>query len=505
MKKIIINQLRRISRLEFELPEAYGRVFLLTGANGAGKSTLISTLAQIGDPEALNKFFQPNIFFNGMENVLSESSITFETDDTSAEFRFDNDTGQWRAVTGDTKKVFGSFGYPETLFAGAKPKRQSVPGEVFETADIRSAPEEICRAAAGIFDDENFMKLSLIRSPVTGEDVYIRPLELNGKLYYFSENNFSAGERAVIKLAAQLRKIARRSLVLIDEAEMALHPKAQKRLMLYLEDVARKKELQVIVSTQSASIIKISDPRRLLFLEDDERAGEMVCRRNVYPAAILGEMAFEEEILPEAILLVEDPEAQMLLEAIVAKLKQLMADTDFPYTKILPVGGYMQVIILMDNLSRVFPNFVHRRAVLDKDAENNVRRTASDPGRSLHTIVSRNIEQIYFLPCAPEQGVIRLLEADPKKHSSGLRKIFGTDTIHLNDVMRGNGSYRSIPGDSRSDCKDKLTLVVRYLASVSSEPEFLVRKKLYRYYVDQHYTDAYQLKKEYCPLFFRGM
>ena len=503
MKKIVINHLRRISRLEFELPQQYGRVFLLTGANGAGKSTLISTLAQIGDPDALDHFFQPNIFFRDAENVLSGSFIRFETDDASAEFRFDIESTRWRAVSGDTQKVFAAFGYPETLFAGAKPKRRSVPGEVFETADIRNAPEEVCRAAAGIFDDENFMDLSLIRSPVTGEDVYIRKLDLDGKLYYFSENNFSAGERAVIKLAAQLRKIARRSLILIDEAEMALHPKAQKRLLLYLEEIARKKELLVIVSTQSASLIKITDPKQLLFLEDDERAGEMVCRRNVYPAAILGEMAFEEEILPEAILLVEDPEAQMLLEAIVAKLKYLMPDTDFPYTKILPVGGYMQVIILMDNLSRVFPNFVHRRAVLDKDAEHNVRRTASDPGRSQHAVVSRNIDRIYFLPCAPEQGVITLLEKDPKKHSAALRKVFGADSIHLNDVMRGHDSYRMISGDSRSECKDKLTYIVRYLASVSGEPEFLVRKKLYRYYVDLHYTDSSQLKKEYCPLFFR--
>ena len=96
-----------------------------------------------------------------------------------------------------------------------------------------------------------------------------------------------------------------------------------------------------------------------------------------------------------------------------------------------------------------------------------------------------------------------MLEKDPKKHSAALRKVFGADSIHLNDVMRGHDSYRMISGDSRSECKDKLTYIVRYLASVSGEPEFLVRKKLYRYYVDLHYTDSSQLKKEYCPLFFR--
>lgn len=410
MKTISIHHLRRITCLDFELPETRG-VYLLTGANGAGKSTLISCLAQIGGTGALNHFFQPNITFKEddgtTENVLSESLVRYDAgDDHFVEYRFQN--GQWISSGGNENDAFQSFGFAETLFAGAKPKRQSISGELFEKKDIRPAPEPVQKAVSEIFDDEDFLQLSTIKSPVTGESVYLRPVLVNGKQYFFSENNFSAGERAVIQLVAQLMRLNRNSIVLIDEAEMALHPKSQKRLLLYLETVSRNKNLLIIVSTQSASIIKITDPRKILFLEDDESVGKMVCRRNVYPAAILGEMAFAEEILPETMLLVEDQEASMLLEAIVEKLKTIMPGQDFPYTKILPVGGYMQVVILMDNLSRVFPPFVHRRAVLDKDAENTVRRAAAEPGRAHHAVVSRNIDRIYFLPCAPEQGVIRL-------------------------------------------------------------------------------------------------
>ena len=193
----------------------------------------------------------------------------------------------------------------------------------------------------------------------------------------------------------------------------------------------------------------------------------------------------------------------MLLEAIIAKLKRIMPDTDFPYTRILPVGGYLQVIILMDNLEKVFPPYVHRRAVLDKDAEQSVRRTASDPHRSKHSVVSRNFDRIYFLPCAPEQGVVRLLEDDPGYHTKILRRIFFADAINLNDIMRGDTKYRMIPGDSRSDCKDKLSLITDYLSTVTAEPEMLVRKKLYSYYVEKHFRDPIRLKKEYCPLIFR--
>lgn len=69
--------------------------------------------------------------------------------------------------------------------------------------------------------------------------------------------------------------------------------------------------------------------------------------------------------------------------------------------------------------------------------------------------------------------------------------------------MYGSNLYRTIPGDSRSDCKDKLSVITAYIASVSGEPEQLVRKKLYRYYVEKHYRDTERLKSEYCPLIFR--
>ncbi len=500
MRSVTIKTLRRISELTFVFPETHGKVFLLTGANGAGKSTLISALAQIGSRTALDHFFQPNIIFTDLGNILGESSIEYAAEGHSVLYRFGKDAWQ---PDGDPEETFAAFGFAETLFAGAKPKRKPVPGEVFEKKDIRTAPEDVCLAAAEIFDDEAFRHLAVIYSSETKEDVFLRPLSLNGKDFYFSENNFSAGERAVIKLAAQLRVIASNSLILIDEAEMALHPKAQKRLLHYLERIAAAKNLTVIISTQSASLIKITDPNRIFFLEDDESTGQMVCRRNVYPAAILGEMAFAEEILPETILLVEDGEAAMLLEAIVAKLKSVMPGTAFPYTKILPVGGYMQVVILMDNLERVFPPYVHRRAVLDKDAEQNIRKVASDPHRSQHNVVARNMERIYFLPCAPEQGVIRLLENNPRRHTEPLRRLFSASALDMLDLIRGNPAYRQIHGDSRSDCKDKLSLLVSAIAMISGEPEYLVRKKLYHYYAEKHYRDPVRLKKEYCPLIFR--
>ena len=161
----------------FEFPENRGCVYLLTGANGAGKSTLISTLAQIGNPGALDHFFQPNINFRDTENILSISQICYNAgDDLSADFYFSTEQNKW-VCKGDSAAVFAAFGFAETLFAGAKPKRKPVPGELFETGDVRPADPEICKAAAEIFDDDIFQQLSVIQSPVTGEDVFFASAE----------------------------------------------------------------------------------------------------------------------------------------------------------------------------------------------------------------------------------------------------------------------------------------------------------------------------------------
>jgi len=282
---------------------------------------------------------------------------------------------------------------------------------------------------------------------------------------------------------------------------MALHPKAQKRLLSYLRKFCSINHCLCIVSTQSASLIKITDPKKILFLDNAED-GTLICRNNVYPAAILGELAFSEEILPEVIILVEDHEAAMLMEEIVNKLKMTM-NVDFPYCKILPVGGYLQVVHLLDNLSRVFPDYVKKRAVLDKDAEPQLQKMNKDAFRSQHSVVSRNYENLYFLPCTPEQGVITLLENNPDKKSQELNQVFQSDLIRLSDVF-SDERYRAISGDSRSDCKDKMELLVHYLLRLFSEPEYYIKRKLYKYYIQKRYPDTGVLKKEYCEIIFKN-
>lgn len=495
-----VRNLRGIPKLDFPVPDKPG-AYLLTGANGAGKSTVLSCLARLGDPEALDRFFTPNIRFSDSDadEVYRDSLIRFEGNGKSMDFRFLS--GRWSSAEEKEKKPLDLFGFSRVIFAGDRRKVFPQPGETFSIRSVRSAPDDLRSVAAGIFGDEKFHHLHIVKSEITGTEFFlIRRFESGGERY-FSENNFGSGERAVLRLIARIRTLPPSALILLDESEMALHPRARKRLWEYLSRTAAARAFVILISTQSASLIRGADRGKILLLENDGSDG-LVCRSDVYPAAVLGEMALPEDILPEVLLLVEDQEAAMLLDTIVEKLRASM-DQEFPYCRILPVGGYMQVVILMDNLSRVLPDCIQKRAVLDRDAKPFIAKALESPERSHFDVVERNRKQIFYLPCAPEQGVIRLLESDVRGHSRGLSKLFRGRCPHLEDIVFHNARYRAVPGSNRADCKEKLSLIVRGIVKMSGEPESYVRKKLYRYYADNRYRDLRELKEDYCPLIFQ--
>lgn len=74
--------------------------------------------------------------------------------------------------------------------------------------------------------------------------------------YVYSEAFAGSGEMAVVKLVLDVLNAKQYSLVLLDEPEVSLHPGAQKRLKHFLLEQTRKKQLQVVISTHSPSIIE---------------------------------------------------------------------------------------------------------------------------------------------------------------------------------------------------------------------------------------------------------
>jgi predicted ATPase len=93
----------------------------------------------------------------------------------------------------------------------------------------------------------------------------------------YSEAWAGSGEFAVVRLVTTVLGCPDRTLLLLDEPEVSLHPGAQARLMNFLRRVTLDKKLQVVLSTHSTAIIdRLPDEAIKVFDRNGE--GKIVLR-----------------------------------------------------------------------------------------------------------------------------------------------------------------------------------------------------------------------------------
>jgi len=132
----------------------------------------------------------------------------------------------------------------------------------------------------------------------------------NGASY--SELHMSAGERAILRLSREIAQLDN-ALVLIDEVEAGLHPMAQNLLMLHLQQLALRNDLQIIVTSHSPVVLDSVPRYARIFLERNEQGDITVCNpyRDIIQNALYGR---SRDVLN---ILCEDDAAEAILNGIV--------------------------------------------------------------------------------------------------------------------------------------------------------------------------------------------
>ncbi|MCL1515188.1 ATP-dependent endonuclease [Parasaccharibacter sp. TMW2.1890] len=89
----------------------------------------------------------------------------------------------------------------------------------------------------------------------------------------YSEAFAGSGEFAVVFLVWRIMNTKDRSLILLDEPEVSLHPAAQKRMFRFLERQVLRRKHQVVLTTHSPEFIKYLPQKaiKLLTLDKDDR------------------------------------------------------------------------------------------------------------------------------------------------------------------------------------------------------------------------------------------
>jgi predicted ATPase len=273
LRQVAISGLRGIDDLRVSFPYP---VAVLAGPNGCGKSTVLRALAcAYRPPGAGPRDFVPSTLF---PDFRSKQADVPDDPRPQVVIEFDYLVGgrparmRWRRKRTWNRSGMGGGKAPErgmylrTLANLSNPSevrsllqlgRRDLSREQVDAADITLAHRIL---------PWHYQDVMRLRSN-TRELLFI---SRDGGVSY-SEFHMSSGERSVMRMSLDLSRL-RNALVLVDEIETGLHPFTQQVLMLELQRLALRNELQIVVATHSSVVLESVPVEARIFLERDDRA-----------------------------------------------------------------------------------------------------------------------------------------------------------------------------------------------------------------------------------------
>lgn len=253
-------------RVEFQFP-----IVALSGENGSGKSSIIQAAASVyRTPDGpVGKYYASEFFPGTAWDTITNASIEF-------------------SVREGAQRVGGSVRKPSERWKG-NIERPVRPVEYFDLSRVlpvigrvgyaKIAKSKHKEISAKVFDQNRLDRLSyILNHRYTGARMALSDIDpertvpvLQRNLAGYSGYHQGQGETTITELIqADLPKY---SLLLIDEIESSLHPRAQRRLIRDLANVARERELQIILTTHSPFILEeLPENARLqIFWSEDDR------------------------------------------------------------------------------------------------------------------------------------------------------------------------------------------------------------------------------------------
>ena len=279
-------------RVMFDYP-----VSVIAGGNASGKSTVLFAAAcAYKAPGAGVKDFVPSTLFPDYRPRVGAHED--EKGEVLMEFDYATPDGRrsmrWRRAKGWNRSFLGrkDARQPERPLYLRTLSNLSNPSEVrgvLSLSRLNSAPQETPLTASQIEFAQRmlpFRYAEVVNLSSGGKNLLFAAQE-GGAAY--SELHMAAGERAILRLSQEIAQLDG-ALVLIDEVEAGLHPWVQQLLMLQLQQLALRNDLQVIVTSHSPVVLDSVPAHGRIFLERDEtgRVTVLPAFRDVVQDALYG-------------------------------------------------------------------------------------------------------------------------------------------------------------------------------------------------------------------------
>jgi len=292
-------------RADFPYP-----IMAVAGENGSGKSTLLQAAAAVyRQPPGQKPMFASQFYPDTPVDQITDASLRFSVREGPNTIS--------KTVSKRTKRWRGN---PQ------RPERRVVWLDLSSIQPLAARPGYPKLLKANVkegvhtpFDEHRLRRYAnIMRRPyaAAGLSVSTRDEEKNFPVYTVEGRRISgwhhgAGEIAAAELLAP--DYPQNSLVLIDEVETSLHPRAQRALMRDLAAVARSNELQIIVSTHSTFILEELPQECRIYIMNEPSGRRIVT--GVSPEFAMTKM--DDENHPECDVYVEDPRSEALLAEII--------------------------------------------------------------------------------------------------------------------------------------------------------------------------------------------
>lgn len=463
MKSITISNTKGIKSFKFVFPEKSG-VYLLVGPNGIGKTTLLTCMDRICNPYAFARGFSSSRFGSEYDEYKN-SEIKYSVDDTCILFR--KKIAKWSASPRKgNAELLKHFEYQNSVFVKADSRRIEATTDEIKSGTRIEPNSNIVDALNTIFETQKYNNLKKLKvSRGRGRKPAFINIIKDGRSYY-SEKRFSTGELAMIRLIENIQGTPDNSLILLDEAEMALHPRVQTNLLNYLIQKAKEKNLTIFVATHSPTMIKNTKPDNIIFLDDNK--GVVKAITPCYPATALGGIDYEESKIYDYIFFVEDEMARYALKYMLKRYMLNHQDRHTAIYTIIPVGGYEQTATLAIKCKNQVFHKSRVLALLDEDA-------FETENQKLTKLKKSNPKSIFSIGFTPEVQFINSLSASSSELSKNFRKCMRCEikaVINSKEYLSCNSTK------PRKLAKDQFDVFIKKCCESTGDGEELVTDTL---------------------------